>query len=258
MPTPVEAYRQGYERGRSDSAGGRLAEITMGMLRDDPGGHFQKGYGDGAGGMPFDPPSAPSPRQLQAKRLIPNFSENPIGWILGVLILIELWVLWQLVKAPFQLVGSLMRSEKPSPSVILKNAIIAVTAVVLSIYGITSQRTVPKSPASMIQGSSRVAGQADWSANLTNRHVSTTVNFNLSQDGGSTWQSFSLAPGATGLYTRMNRFKVVTNFPDGHTQEVNVPLLTYGVKYYSLNCPVANCTWDISGDDEFAAARAKR
>jgi hypothetical protein len=57
MPTPIEAYRQGYERGRNDSAGGRLAEMTMGMLRDDPGAHFQKGYSGGAAGKAFDPPS---------------------------------------------------------------------------------------------------------------------------------------------------------------------------------------------------------
>src|ERR1039457_5566795 len=131
MPTPIEAYRQGYERGRSDSAGDRLAEITMGMLRDDPGGHFQKGYSDGAAGKLFDPPSIPAPKRLQANGLVPKFSENPIGWFLGVLFVVELWVLWQLVKAPFQLVGSLMRSEKPSPWVIIKNVIVAGLAIAL-------------------------------------------------------------------------------------------------------------------------------
>src|SRR5437879_3379395 len=125
MPTPIEAYREGYEKGRSDSAGGRLAEMTMGALRDDPGGHVQRGYSDGAAGRPFNPPSIPAPKRLQAKGLIPKFSENPMGWFLGIFIVVELWVLWQLIKAPFQLVGSLMRFEIPSPSVIVKNVIVA-------------------------------------------------------------------------------------------------------------------------------------
>lgn len=131
MPTPIDVYRHGYERGRSDSAGGRLAEITMGMLRDDPGGHFQKGYGDGAAGRPFNPPSIPAPSRLRTSGLIPKFSENPFGWFFGVLIVVELWVLWQLIKAPFQLVGSLMRSEKPSPWVIIKNVIVGGLAIAL-------------------------------------------------------------------------------------------------------------------------------
>jgi uncharacterized protein YecT (DUF1311 family) len=131
MPTPIEAYRQGYEKGRSDSAGGRLAEISMGMLRDDPGGHFQKGYSDGAAGKPFSPPSIPAPSRRRPNELIPKFSENPMGWFLGVLIVIELWTLWQLIKAPFQLIASLMRSEKPSPWVIVKNIILAGAAIAL-------------------------------------------------------------------------------------------------------------------------------
>lgn len=57
MPRPTDAYREGYERGRKDSLGGRLAEVTMGMLRDDPGGHFGAGYHDGAAGKKFTPPS---------------------------------------------------------------------------------------------------------------------------------------------------------------------------------------------------------
>jgi len=129
MPKPIEAYREGYEKGRSDSAGGRLAEMTMGTLRDDPGGHFQKGYSDGAAGRPFDAPSIP--QKSLAKGLIPKFSDNPLGWFLGVCIVVECWVLWQLIKAPFQLVGSLMRGEKPSPSVIVRNSILAGLAIAL-------------------------------------------------------------------------------------------------------------------------------
>ena len=123
MPTPIEAYRQGYEKGRSDSAGGRLAEVTMGMLRDDPGGHFQKGCSDGAAGKPFSPPSIP--QKSFTRGLVPKFSENRIGWFVGVAIVVECWVLWQLVKAPFQLLSSLMKSEKPSPWVIVKTVIAA-------------------------------------------------------------------------------------------------------------------------------------
>ena len=57
MARPIDAYREGYEKGREDSLGGRLAEITMGMLRDDPGGPFRCPNHDGAAGNSFNPPS---------------------------------------------------------------------------------------------------------------------------------------------------------------------------------------------------------
>jgi uncharacterized protein YqgC (DUF456 family) len=57
MPTPIEAYRAGYEKGQKDGLGGALAEVTMGMLRDDPGGYFAAGQRDGAAGKKFSPPS---------------------------------------------------------------------------------------------------------------------------------------------------------------------------------------------------------
>jgi hypothetical protein len=97
----------------------------MGMLRDDPGGYFQKGYSDGAAAKPFSAPSTPAPKRLPTSRLLPKFSENPFGWLFGILFVSYFWVLWQLVKAPFQLVGSLTRSEKPSPWVIVKNVVLA-------------------------------------------------------------------------------------------------------------------------------------
>ena len=101
--------------------------------------------------------------------------------------------------------------------------------------------------------------QADWSAYMTNESVNGAINFDLSQDGGGTWQSFSLAPRTMGIYKRMNRFRLTTNFPDGHTQTANYPLPTHGVKYYSINCQGENCMWDLSGDDEFVAlSRANR
>lgn len=56
MPSPSDAYRAGYDKGRKDGLGGGLAEVTMGMLRDDPGGHFAAGYHDGAAGKSFNPP----------------------------------------------------------------------------------------------------------------------------------------------------------------------------------------------------------
>lgn len=123
MPTPIEAYRQGHEKGRSDTAGGRLAETTMGMLRDDPSGHFQNGYSDGAAAKPFSPPPSPPVQQSVPKGLIPKFSDNPFGWFIGIAIVVEVWVLWQLVKAPFLLTGCLIRREKPSPLVIAKTVV---------------------------------------------------------------------------------------------------------------------------------------
>jgi hypothetical protein len=70
---------------------------------------------------------------------------------------------------------------------------------------------------------------AEWTAYMTNEHVSTTVNFDLSSDDGNNWQSFSLAPRTMGIYKRMNRFRITTNFPDGHMQTVNCPLPTHGI-----------------------------
>ena len=104
------------------------------------------------------------------------------------------------------------------------------------------------------------AGQAEWAAYMTNEHVSTTVTFNLSSDGGGTWQTFSLAPRTMGTYQHMNRFKAITNFPDGHTQTAEYPLPTHGLKYYSIICQGENyCAWDLGGDDEFVAlARANK
>jgi len=84
MPEPSEAYRAGYEKGKTDNLGGSLAEITMGMLRDDPGGYYAAGYYDGAGGRKFNvhgskdtkagprkpsAPSLPSPLESQWYRL---------------------------------------------------------------------------------------------------------------------------------------------------------------------------------------------
>jgi hypothetical protein len=76
MATPIDRYREGYNRGRKDTIGGQLAEIMMGMLDDDPGGHFAAGYRDGAAGKKFNPPSdevqkAPPPRKAAGSSLTP-------------------------------------------------------------------------------------------------------------------------------------------------------------------------------------------
>ena len=56
MRRPIDAYREGYEKARKDDLGRVTGELLMGMLRDDPGGHFEKGYLDGRAGKPFSPP----------------------------------------------------------------------------------------------------------------------------------------------------------------------------------------------------------
>lgn len=56
MARPIDAYREGYEKGREDNLAGHVAEAMMGMMRDDPGGHFAAGYHDGAAGNSFNPP----------------------------------------------------------------------------------------------------------------------------------------------------------------------------------------------------------
>jgi hypothetical protein len=55
MGQPIDAYRAGYEQGQKDTAGGVLAELTMGMLREDPGGYFAAGYHDARSGKKFSP-----------------------------------------------------------------------------------------------------------------------------------------------------------------------------------------------------------
>src|ERR1035441_3666540 len=117
----------------------------MGMLRDDPGGHFQKGYSDGAAGKPFSPPSIPTSSGSRTSRVIPKFSENPFGWLFGILFVIYFWALWQLIKAPFQLVGSLLRSEKPSPWVIVKNVVV-VGLVIALVWWVPSRQRALSQP----------------------------------------------------------------------------------------------------------------
>jgi hypothetical protein len=58
MGQPIDAYREGYEQGKKQTLGDALAEATMGILRDDPGGNFAAGYHDGAAGKNFTPPGA--------------------------------------------------------------------------------------------------------------------------------------------------------------------------------------------------------
>lgn len=57
MPAPKDAYSAGYAEGKNSTAGGAFAEMTMGMLRDDPGGHFAAGYRDAAAGKEFKLPT---------------------------------------------------------------------------------------------------------------------------------------------------------------------------------------------------------
>jgi hypothetical protein len=57
MPTPIEAYREGYEKGRKENLAGHTAEAVFGMFKDDPGSHYGAGYRDGAAGKTFSPPS---------------------------------------------------------------------------------------------------------------------------------------------------------------------------------------------------------
>lgn len=158
MPTPAERYREGYEKGEHQTLGSAAAEVMFAeMLRDDPGGHFKSGYQDAINNRAFNPPSISNRRPTG--KVLPRFSENPIGWFLGVIILVELWALWQLIKAPFQLIAALMRSEKPSLSVIVKNAIVAV-AVVASVLGIHEIQHESNSPSMHTQSGSRTATQS--------------------------------------------------------------------------------------------------
>jgi uncharacterized protein YecT (DUF1311 family) len=54
---PADAYREGYERGRRDNLADNVGQAVFGLFRDDPGGHFQAGYHDGAAGKKFRPPA---------------------------------------------------------------------------------------------------------------------------------------------------------------------------------------------------------
>jgi hypothetical protein len=64
-----------------------------------------------------------------------------MGWLLGVLIVVEFSALWQLIKAPFVFIGCLVRSEKPSPWVIVKTVIAAgLIALALLVPHLTENR----------------------------------------------------------------------------------------------------------------------
>lgn len=56
MRRPIDAYREGYEKARQDDLGGVASEVLLGILRDDPGRYFERGYHDGRAGKPFSPP----------------------------------------------------------------------------------------------------------------------------------------------------------------------------------------------------------
>ena len=108
MPTPTDNYRKGYEAGKNQTLGSAAAEVMFAeMLRVDPGGHFKRGYQDAANNRPFNPPSTPTRNRSATDGLIPKFSENPFGWLFAIIFVVECWALWQLIKAPFQLIEAL-------------------------------------------------------------------------------------------------------------------------------------------------------
>jgi len=78
MPEPTEAYRAGYEKGKKDSLGGRMAEVTMGVMRDDPGGYFAAGYSDAAAGRKFQLP-APKQRSPPVSTTV-SISDEERAW----------------------------------------------------------------------------------------------------------------------------------------------------------------------------------
>jgi hypothetical protein len=94
---------------------------------------------------------------------------------------------------------------------------------------------------------------SDWAAYMINQDAATAVTFNLSADNGSTWQTFSLAPRTLSTYHRMNRFKCITSYPDGHTHSVEYALPAHGLKYYSISARREDGAWNLWGDDELIA-----
>ncbi len=78
----------------------------------------------------------------------------------------ELWALWQLVKAPFQLMSALTRSERPALLVIGKNIVVLGAACVLA-YGLYIRPQV-----SSTQHVFRSSGNEFW------------YNLNLKADSG--------------------------------------------------------------------------
>ncbi len=70
MATPLEAYRDGYRKGLEATVGHHLAEATIGIMRDDPGGYYAAGFKDGSNRKKFSPPapapSAPPPNSTKS------------------------------------------------------------------------------------------------------------------------------------------------------------------------------------------------
>jgi uncharacterized protein YecT (DUF1311 family) len=58
MRSPTDAYREGYQKGRTDNLAGHVGQAVFGLLTDDPGGYFQAGYHDGAAGKKFSLPAS--------------------------------------------------------------------------------------------------------------------------------------------------------------------------------------------------------
>ena len=57
MGKAVDAYTEGFEKGKTDGIAGNLEEAVVGILRHDPTGYFAVGYHDGGAGDAFSPPS---------------------------------------------------------------------------------------------------------------------------------------------------------------------------------------------------------
>ncbi len=57
MGKALDAYTEGYKKGKQDTIAGNFKEAVVGLLRDDPTGYFAVGYHDGAADDTFSPPS---------------------------------------------------------------------------------------------------------------------------------------------------------------------------------------------------------
>lgn len=148
MPSPDKLYTDGYEKGKQQTLGGAAAEVMFAhILRDDPAGHFMHGYQDAIHNRPFSLPKSAFSQNRRSDGMVPKFSDNPLGWFVGICILIELWAIWQLVKAPFQLIGTTVRNEKPSSILVAKNLLfLTVSAVLLWIHFEPERRAEPHFP----------------------------------------------------------------------------------------------------------------
>lgn len=159
MRRPIDAYREGYEKGRRDNIAGHAMQALWSLLDDDPGGFFAAGYHDGAGGKDFNPP-------VEKPVTLTRRPRQKYEW-LGLVFLGLIWFAF----VPVHLVISLCRKQ-PNRSEITWRGVLTVLWLAIMGFG-AYQASVYRD-----QPTQRTASSAPAAANPTERPVQLSRNVN--------------------------------------------------------------------------------